>query len=65
MGFSVRFRMVRKVDAGISKFGYLTAMRIEIEANCALEIRDLAPDDELMVATIKSATVQYISVAGG
>jgi len=64
MGFSVRFRMVMKVDARISKFGYLTAVKIEMEANYTLEIRDLAPDDELMVATIKPATVEYISVAG-
>jgi len=50
--FSVRFRMVMKVDAGISKFGYLVAMRIETETNTRLETRVLTLDDELMVATI-------------
>ena len=39
MEFSVSFRIVMKVDTGISKFGSLSAMRIAIEANYTLEIR--------------------------
>lgn len=58
--FSVRFRMVIKVDAGISRFGYPAAVGIETEANRTLEIRALALDDELMVATVKPAAVQCI-----
>ena len=36
--FSVTGRIVITIDAGISKFGYLVAMRIEMEANSRLEI---------------------------
>ena len=39
--FSVTVRIVIIVDAGISKFGYLVAIRIEMEANSMLEIRVL------------------------
>jgi len=36
--FLMRFRMVLKVDAGISRLGYPAAMTIETEANSTLEI---------------------------
>jgi len=60
MEFSVRFRMVIKVDAGISKFGCLLAMRIEMEANCTLEFRALVLDDESMVEVPRrSCSLEY------
>jgi len=39
MEFSVRFRMVMKGDSGISKFGYVVAVSVEIDANRTLQIR--------------------------
>jgi len=60
MEFSVRFRMAMKVESGISKFGYLVAMRIEMEADYTLEIRALALDDELMVEVPRrSCSLEY------
>jgi len=47
--FSMRFRMVLKVDAGIGRFDYPAAMRIEMEANSMAEIRAFAFDNQLMV----------------
>jgi len=47
--FSFTVRMVIKVDAGISNFGFLVAIRIETEANSTLEIRSFGFDDELIV----------------
>jgi len=44
----MRFRMVLKVDAGISRFGYPAAMRIE-EANSILESSAFPLNNELMV----------------
>ena len=55
---SVRFTMVTKVDAGISRFDYHITMRIETETNTWLEIRVSALNDELMAATIKPTEVQ-------
>ena len=34
-----RFMMIMKGDSGISKFGFLVTMSIEMEANSTLEIR--------------------------
>jgi len=47
--FSLRFRMVLKVDAGIGRFDYSAPMRIEKEANSVLEIIALAFDNQVMV----------------
>jgi len=60
MELSVRFRILVKVDAEINKFDYLSAMRIEVEANCRLEIRSLTLDDGLTVEMpYYSGTLEY------
>jgi len=47
--FSMRFRIVLKVDAGIGRFDYSAPMRIEEEANSMLEIIPWAFDNQVMV----------------
>ena len=49
-GCSVIFRMIIKVDAGISSFSYPVAMRAETETNTRREIMVFALDDEFMVS---------------
>jgi len=55
---SLQFRMVIKVDAGIGKY---VPRKTRLQPRPALtDIRVLALEDELMVATIKPAAIQCI-----
>lgn len=57
--YSVRFRMVIKVDAGINKY---ISLRSSLGLSCRglTGGRVLALDEELMVATMKPSAIQCI-----
>jgi len=57
----MRFRIILKVDTGISRFGYPPAMRIEMEADSILEISAFANNDQFIVEVPhRSRSSEYV-----